>query len=88
MHIVKRQGHKEKFDDRKVYAACYAACLNCFMKHKEAEQICNSVAKEIKKWIQNKKVVTSNQIFSETSKIISKYHEDAAFMYKTHRDIS
>ena len=88
IHLVKREGHIHVFDERKVYASCYAACLSAHVPHTQAEKICENVAKEIKKWVKNKKTVTSGQIFRETGKIIKKYHKDAAFMYSTHRDIS
>ena len=87
-HIVKRQGHKEKFDERKVYASCYAALLSAQLHHVEAEKVCNNISKDVKKWIKTKKAVTSDDIFKETTKIIRKYHKEAAFMYETHRDIS
>ena len=87
VHIVKRKGYKEKFDERKVYASCYAACLNVGIERKEAEKICENVAKDIKKWIKNKDEVASNQIFKEVAKLIRKHHKEAAYMYETHRDI-
>ena len=87
-HIVKRRGHTERFDERKVYASCYAACLASHVPHQEAERICAKVSKEVKSWIRTKKTVTSDQIFRETGKVMGKHHKDAAFMYRTHRDIS
>lgn len=87
-HIVKRAGHKEKFDERKVYASCYAACLNAQLHPKAAENICEAVSKEIKKWIKTKTAVTSTQIFKELIRTLKKHSKEAAFMYETHRDIS
>jgi transcriptional regulator NrdR family protein len=87
-HIVKRKGNKERFDERKVYASCYAACLSTHMQHQEAEKICRKVTSEVKKWITKKKVVTSHQIFLQVASTIKKHHKNAAFMYATHRDIS
>jgi len=87
-HIVKRMGRKELFDQRKIYASCYSACLTTHMKRVEAEKICDKVCKDMRKWIRNKKQVTSNQIFRETTKSIRKYDKKVAFMYGTHRDVS
>ncbi len=87
-HLVKRKGHVHIFDERKVYASCYAACLSAHMRHEEAEKVCNIVTKEINKRIKNKKVITSNQIFKEVTRILNRHNKDAAFMYFTHRDIS
>ncbi len=87
-HIVKRHGHKERFDERKIYASCYAACLCAHMHHEHAEETCEKVVHDIKKWIAKKQEVTSHQIFQETARFIRKYNKNAAFMYATHRDIS
>ena len=86
--IVKRKGHSEEFDERKVYASCYAACLSSHVSHVEAEKICEKVAKEVKIWARKKKMVKSDDIFKNVIAAIKKHNEDAAFMYETHRDIS
>ena len=86
--IVKRKGHTEKFDERKVYASCYAACLSSHVPHVEAEKICGKVANEIRAWARKKKAVSSDEIFAKVTAAIKKHNEDAAFMYESHSDIS
>ena len=86
--IVKRKGHSEEFDERKVYASCYAACLSSHVPHIDAEKICEKVAREIKFWARKKKAVKSEDIFKKVIAAIKKHNKDAAFMYETHRDIS
>ncbi|MBS3167601.1 hypothetical protein J4216_00565 [Candidatus Woesearchaeota archaeon] len=86
-HIVKRKGHEEHFDERKIYASSYAACLNVHMDHKKAEKCADAVANDLKKWINTKKEVTSTQIFNEVIKSLKKQNKDAAYMYETHRII-
>ena len=86
--IVKRKGHAEEFDERKVYASCYAACLSSHVPHMEAEKICENVSKEIKTWAKKKKQVDSSEIFQKVTVALKKHNKDAAFMYETHRDIS
>ena len=89
MVVVKRHGHKEKFDDRKIYASCYAACINCEIEKKYAEDVCEKIAKEIKKWANKQKSVDSNSIFRKVIEKLKEIgEEDVAFMYETHRDIS
>ncbi len=89
MHVVKRKGHKEKFDERKVYASAYAACvLTESMRTKRCETVANNVSKEVKKLIIKKKCVNTEEISGRVAKILKKYSNDAAFMYETHRDIS
>ncbi len=87
-HIVKRAGHTEKFDERKVYATCFAACMNAHVDKEKAEKICRKVAAGIKKWIAKKKAVTSEMIFREATRLMKMEHKNAAFMYETHRDIA
>ncbi len=86
--IVKRHGVCEKYDERKVYASCYAACLSASVEHVHAEKICEKVSKEITSWVKIKKEISSDQMFKQIGKMIKKHHKPAAFMYETHRDIS
>ena len=87
-NIVKRKGHTELYDERKVYGSCYFACRNAHLSEQEAEEISNKVCKAITKWIAKQKVVSSNDIFKKLIEELKKYNEDAAFLYETHRDIS
>ena len=86
-HIVKRAGHEEHFDDRKVYASCYAACLSAHLSHRDAERICDQVTREVKRWVRTKKEVTSHQIFRRVALCMRPYDKNAAYMYETHKDI-
>ncbi len=87
-HIVKRKGHKEIFDERKVYASVFAACLSAHIDKEEAEVIANLVTRGIKEWVDDKEEVTSDAIFRTTAEHLKHLNEDASFMYTTHRDIS
>jgi len=86
--IVKRHGHVEEFDERKVYASCYAACLSTHMQKEEAESICSKVSRSMKAWVKTKRTVSSTDIFRQVTRELKRYNKDAAFMYETHRDIS
>ena len=86
--IVKRKGHTEVYDDRKVYGSCFLACRNSHMGEKEAEEICGKVTASVTKWIKNKKMVSSDAIFRLLAEELRKHNDDAAFMYETHRDIN
>lgn len=86
--IVKRKGHKQEFDERKLYVSVYAACLSAHVKHEEAESIANLVCREIKKWLTNKGEVTSDKIFQQAGKELEHLNKETSFMYLTHRDIS
>ncbi len=87
-HIVKRRGHKEPYDPRKVYASAYAACRNAHLSEIQSEKIAEAVSKTIEKWMAAQSLVTSEKIFQEVEKNLQHLEPDAAFLYKTHRDIS
>jgi len=88
LSIVKRKGHTELYDERKVYGSCFFACRNSHMGEKEAEEICRKVAAAVTKWVEREKLVSSDAIFKILADELRKHNEDAAFMYATHRDIN
>ncbi|MBD3209922.1 hypothetical protein GF318_00920 [Candidatus Micrarchaeota archaeon] len=85
--IVKRRGKKEKFDEKKVYASVYSACVECDLTAQEAERIADNVTSEVKKFVKGKKQVNSTQIFGLVIQKLAKEHEAVAFMYETHREV-
>lgn len=87
-HIVKRAGHNEQFESRKVYASVYAACLAVRAQSSDAELVANEVAKDLDKWVSDKHSVTSNQIATEVVRVLKLYNSDAAYLFEHHRDIS
>lgn len=88
LKIVKRKGHIELYDERKVYGSCYFACRNAHLSEVESEWICNKVCTSLTKSINKQKVVSSDGIFKMLIEKLKIYNEDAAFLYETHRDIS
>ncbi len=87
-HVVKRRGHKEKFDERKLYGSVYAACAVVRMGERECESIANFVTKKVKVEIKGKKEIDSSNIANMVIKHLKKKHKEAAFMYENHRDIA
>ena len=87
-HIVKRKEHQEPYDNHKVYASCYAGCLDASLPKEEAETICAKVMDELDGWIEKKDAVPSEKIFKKVIRAMAKLNKEAAFMYETHRDIS
>jgi len=86
--VVKRAGHEEVYDERKVYATCYYAAKSTHLKTNKAEEICDKVVKDVNKWIVPKGCVTGHQIHEYIVKSLKKYNKDVAFMYDTHRDVN
>ncbi len=87
-HIVKRRGHREKFNSRKIYRSAYRACASSHMSRKEATEIAKKIETASRKWIKNRNAVTAHQIHKFVAKELRKHSKDASFMYDTHRDIS
>ena len=54
LQIVKRKGHSEFYDERKVYGSSFFACRNAHLNEIEAEIICEKVTGEVTKWIKNR----------------------------------
>lgn len=86
--IVKRRGHTEPFDARKLYASIYAACRSVEMKEPEAEQIAEKISREIEKEILKAKAVSSDHIFKLAANLLKAHHPEASYMYRHHRDVS
>lgn len=87
-HIVKRRGHTEVFDDRKLYASVYSSCLAVRVPSAEAELVADRVASDVKKWLEEKHEVTSNDILIQAHRSLQLLNPDAAYIYKTHREFS
>ena len=87
-HIIKRRGHKEPYDEKKIYASIYAASLNAHLVKVEAEKIAEKVSKAITAWIANKEVIGSGDIFKTAIELLKKENTDVAFMFETHRDLA
>ena len=88
-HIIKRKGHSEPFDEKKIYASAYAACLNAELGEQKCEHVAEKVMKEVTKEIKFKhNAVDSSEIAELVHKALEKFDKDVAFLYKTHLDLS
>jgi len=81
------QGHSEPYDERKLYASIYAACLALRTPAGEAELTANKVCQDIKPWLETKPEVTSTDIRHQASEHLKLYNPDAAYMYARHHTI-
>lgn len=87
-HIVKRGGHHESYDSRKIYASVYAACMTVRMSVAEAELIADKVTQSLNIWVNDKQHVNSSDICTVVTKEMKKYNRDAAYLYAHHTDVS
>lgn len=58
------------------------------MAEQECEVISKMVLQRLKQHVAKRRQVDSNDIFKFIGSELEKIHPEAAFMYKTHRDIS
>lgn len=84
-HIVKRAGHSEPYDSRKLYASIYAACLSVREHPGSAELIAQEVTESFEKWLDQKHEVTSNDIRKQASEHLKVINPDAGHIYLHHR---
>lgn len=84
-HIVKRlPGHSEPYDERKLYASVYAACLSVRTPAGEAEITAAKVCQDVAPWMAKKTEITSNDIRHQAQQHLRVYNPDAAYMYLRH----
>ncbi|MBS3062932.1 MAG: hypothetical protein J4203_03595 [Candidatus Diapherotrites archaeon] len=88
LHIVKRKGHKEPFDEKKAYGSVYWACASAHVHKGECERIAAKAVKALNDFIHDKKEVDSGDLFDFLGRELEKHHKDAAYMFRSHRDLS
>ncbi len=86
-HIVKRKGHAEAFDDKKLYDSVYFSCIAVHEPVGIAQLVSERVVQDVSGWLVKKSEVTSNDIRRHTAHYLYDYSPDAAFIYLHHRII-
>jgi len=86
-HIVKRGGHSETFDIRKLYASVYSVCLSVRTPESEAELVADRVVKHVSQWLEQKHEVTAHDIRIQATKHLAVYNSDASYLYSVHRGL-
>lgn len=88
-HIVKRSpNYTEPYDERKLYASVYAACLCVRTPAGEAELTAERVCLQVAPWVASKVEITSHDIRLKAAIALKIYNPDAAYMYERHRIIA
>ncbi len=86
-HIVKRKGHSEPYDIKKLYASIYSACLSVRASEGEAELVAERVVKHLNTWLEKKHEVTARDIRIQATKHLAAYNSDASYLYGVHKDL-
>jgi transcriptional regulator NrdR family protein len=84
-HVVKRSGKTEVFDERKLYASIYAACIGVHESVGTAELVAERVCTNIQLWLRPKSEVSSTDIRLHAAKELKQINAHAAFLYAHHR---
>lgn len=82
--VVKRRGHAEGFDERKLYGSIYAACASAQCEELVCENVADKLTKQIKKWIGGKKSIDSLKIREKVKTELKKKDDELAFFYEHH----
>lgn len=84
-HIVKRAGHEQPYDSKKLYASIYAACLSVREPVGTAEIIASEVVASVEKWLEPKHLVTGNDLRRQATKYLKAINPNAAYLYERQR---
>ena len=82
--IVKRAGHKERFDEKKVYASIYAACASAFYSERNCERTADNITRKIEKYVAGRRAVNSSEIRRRVENELRKIDKELAFFYEQH----
>lgn len=82
--IVKRKGHTEEFDEKKIYASVYAACASAHYDEMKCENTAEIITKKIKKFAIGKKKIESAKIRRKVESELKKKDKELAFFYEQH----
>jgi len=84
--IIKRKGHEEVYDEKKVYASVYAAALNCEYGEEKSERIAKKIMGKISALVKKGKCTSSEDIRNKVIELLD--DKDVSLMYKRHLDLS
>ena len=85
--IIKRKGHEEAFDDRKLYGSIYAAALTAHYNEHASEEIATDVTNEVTAWLMAHANISSNDLKTKVHSILMREDKEVAFLYESHLDI-
>jgi len=85
--VIKRGGARpsESFARDKLHTSVYAACLSVRTPDGEAAMTATRVCDAVMLWCTTKPEITSNDVRRVASGHLTKFHPEAAYLYKHHR---
>lgn len=90
LKVVNRDGEKEAFDEKKLYASVFYPAREADYDREEAETMANDLTGDIKDWIEDHEdnVVTSRELRERVIDLLEDADDGVAFLYRTHMDIN
>jgi len=87
--IIKSGGNRpsEPFRRIKLYKSLVSVCMSVKVPQGQAEDIADSVCKNVINWLKDKTEVTSNDIRTVAAKHLKRLHQEAAYLYEQHHII-
>ena len=85
-YIIKRRGKRptEAYDQEKLHKSILVTCLSVRTPEGQAEATAKKVAQAVTDWLSDKPEVTSEDIRRKAASVLTKYHPEAAHLYKHH----
>lgn len=80
--VLDQDKHSDPFDPVKLHQSIVSACLCVRSYEGEAHNTAERVCRKVIDWLAPKDEVTSSDIRRVTSKHLSLYHPEAAYMYQ------
>lgn len=88
VNVIKRgKRPPEEFSPEKLHNSIMAACLSVHTPEGQAKEIAQIVTLGVMNWCETKLEITSADIRRQASKILQKFHPDAAYLYEQHKNV-
>lgn len=90
LKVVSRDGGKEAFDEKKLYASVFYPAREAEYGREEAEEMANDLTEDVRDWIEahEDNVVTSRELREKVVELLEERDDGVAFLYDTHMDIN
>lgn len=85
--IVKRAGHSQNYDERKLYASVFSALIAVKEPIGTAEVVAEKIVAEVNNWLAKKHEVTSNDIRRVASEHLHALNVEASHLYHKQRTL-
>ncbi len=87
-HLVKRAGHTEAYDEKKLKRSIYRAALNAHHSDAQAKKIAAAAMKKLSAWIKTRKSVRAHVLHVKAVAILKTIDPDVALLYEHHENLS